>query len=134
MRDILRLETSEAQRSFVAPNSWSLSEALFAPEAWYRAIYAGDRPVGFVMVSDKPEEAEYFIWRFMIGKDEQRRGFGSRALELVIEDFARRREAREILTSCVPGEGSPQPFYEQHGFVPTGEVEDGEVVLKRSLA
>ena len=29
--------------------------------------------------------------------------------------------------------GSPEPFYLAEGFVPTGEVDDGEVVARRPL-
>ncbi|RKY20164.1 MAG: hypothetical protein DRQ55_08600 [Planctomycetota bacterium] len=36
-------------------------------------------------------------------------------------------------TSTVPGEHSPQAFYERLGFAATGEIEDGEVVLARQL-
>ena len=35
--------------------------------------------------------------------------------------------------SAVPGDGSPIPFYTRLGFVPTGEVEDGEDVLRLDL-
>jgi len=36
--------------------------------------------------------------------------------------------AQELLTSYVPGEGSPGTFYHAHGFVDDGRVEDGENV------
>jgi len=50
---VLRLAFAEDQKSFVATNAVSLAQALFAPEAWYRAIYLGDQPVGFVMLEDQ---------------------------------------------------------------------------------
>ena len=43
---VVRLAVAEDQKSFVATNAVSLAQALFAPEAWYRAIYLGDQPVG----------------------------------------------------------------------------------------
>ena len=36
--------------------------------------------------------------------------------------------------SCGEGEGSPKEFYLKQGFVPTGEVEDEETVLRMVLA
>jgi len=33
----------------------------------------------------------------------------------------------------VPGEGGPEPFYLKFGFVPTGEVEEGELVGRLRL-
>jgi diamine N-acetyltransferase len=50
---ITRLAVKPEQQGFVAPNAVSLAQALFSPEAWYRAIYVGDAPAGFVMVYDE---------------------------------------------------------------------------------
>jgi diamine N-acetyltransferase len=33
----------------------------------------------------------------------------------------------------VPADGGPEPFYTGLGFVPTGEIHDGEVVARLSL-
>lgn len=42
--------------------------------------------------------------------------------------------AAALLTSCVPGHGSPMPFYERAGFVDTGHAdEDGERYLRLPL-
>ena len=53
VRAINRLDVKPEQRGQVARNSESLAQALFTPEAWYRAIYADDEPVGFVMLHDE---------------------------------------------------------------------------------
>lgn len=132
VRAICRLEVAPEQRDFVAPNAVSISEAHFAPEAWFRAIYAGDEPVGFVMLSLKPDTPEFYLWRFMIAAPFQRRGYGAAALALAI-DHVRRLGAKALLTSTVPGPGTPRPFYEEHGFVANGQVDDGEEVLKLDL-
>ena len=50
---IVRLSVAESQKGFVAPNAVSLAQALFSKAAWYRAIYLGDEPVGFVMLHDE---------------------------------------------------------------------------------
>ena len=63
LRDILRLKVTEAQEHFVANNAVSLAQAHFTPEAWYRAIYADETPVGFMMLYDDPAKPEYFLWR-----------------------------------------------------------------------
>jgi diamine N-acetyltransferase len=50
-RDLLRLKVAPSQEQFVASNAMSIAEAHFNPEvAWFRAIYAGDVPVGFLML------------------------------------------------------------------------------------
>lgn len=133
LRDVLRLEVSPEQRGFVANNAASIAEAHFSPEAWFRAIYAGEEPVGFLMLSDKPEEPEYFLWRLMVGAEHQGRGYGRRALERLVEHVRGRPGATELLVSVVQEEGNPQPFYEALGFASTGVVEDGELVLRYAL-
>ena len=34
----------------------------------------------------------------------------------------------------LPGEGEPWPFYQQFGFQPTGEIDDGEIMLRLSFS
>ena len=60
-------------------------------------------------------------------------GFGRRALESFIDHVRTRPNATELFTSYVPGEGSPGPFYIRLGFEETGEVDDGENVVKLVL-
>ena len=62
---------AEPQHKMVAPNAISISQAHFSDEAWFRAIYADEVPVGFVMLYDNAEKPEYFLWRFMIAGDLQ---------------------------------------------------------------
>ncbi|MDX2240767.1 MAG: GNAT family N-acetyltransferase [Leptolyngbyaceae cyanobacterium bins.302] len=134
-RDILRLKVASHQEHFVASNAMSIVEAHFEPEvAWFRAIYAGDLPVGFLMLQDDVAQQEYFLWRFMIDERYQGRGYGRKALELFFAHVKTRPGADVVYTSCVPGEGSPCPFYEKMGFVYTGEEEDGELVMRRELS
>jgi diamine N-acetyltransferase len=122
------------QTRLVAPNAVSLAQALFEPTAWYRAIYADETLVGFVMVEDDPTAQEYSLWRFMVAGPYQGRGFGRQALDLVVEYVRTRPGATELLTSYVPGEGSPGDFYVKLGFEETGEVDDdGEVVMRLPL-
>ena len=132
VREVCRLEVAPGQGRFVASAAVSIADAHFSPEAWFRAIYRGDQPAGFVMLSVKPEVPEYFLWRFLVDARHQRGGVGSAALRLVIE-HVRSLGAKEFFTSYVPGDGSPGPFYEKHGFAPDGRVEDGEIVLRLAL-
>ena len=70
----------------------------------------------------------------MIAGEHQGRGYGRRALEQVIARVRSRPGGRQLLTSCVPVEGGPRPFYERLGFAATGEVDDGEEVLCLALS
>jgi predicted dithiol-disulfide oxidoreductase (DUF899 family) len=60
-------------------------------------------------------------------------GIGQRVLTQ-IADLVRADGAIELLTSYEPGEGEPWPFYQQFGFQPTGEIDDGEIMLRLSFS
>ncbi|MCP4584139.1 MAG: GNAT family N-acetyltransferase [candidate division Zixibacteria bacterium] len=133
VRSICNLSVTDNQKQFVAPNAVSISEAYFSKVAWFRAIYADDDPVGFVMLYDDSEKPEYYLWRFMIDARYQGKGYGYRAMELMIEHVKSRPNATEFTTSVVQADGGPQPFYEKLGFKLTGEYDDGEAMMRLVL-
>jgi diamine N-acetyltransferase len=125
---------TEPQKRMVAPNAYSIAEAHFARHAWFRAIYADEVPVGFIMLHDSAEEEPgYLIWRLMVGRPYQRMGFGRRAVELLIDYVRTRPGAKELLTSCGLGKGSPEGFYLRVGFRRTGKMHGDEAVLALPL-
>ena len=133
VRTICKLSVSDYQNRFVAPNALSIAQAYFTKYAWFRAIHAGDIPVGFVMLYDNPGRPKYFLWRLMIDKRFQGMGFGYRAMELVIKYVKTRPNARTMFTSVVQAAGGPQTFYENLGFKLTGKYYDGEAVMALKL-
>ncbi|MCX6050022.1 MAG: GNAT family N-acetyltransferase [Chloroflexi bacterium] len=134
LRPVLHLNVAENQKNFVATNAQSIAEAYFSREnAWFRAVFADETPVGFLMLYDEPAEPVYFLWRFMIDARYQGFGFGKRAIALLVAHVKTRPHATELGVSCVPGDGSPCPFYEKLGFVYTGEKHDNELILKLKL-
>ena len=124
---------SEQQRKMVAPNAISIAQAHFSDKAWFRAIYADEMAVGFIMLYDDSEKPEYFLWQLMIAGPYQGKGYGRKAIELLVEHVKTRPGARELSTSYVPTEGGPEGFYRRMGFEPTGEVDDGEIVVRLTL-
>jgi diamine N-acetyltransferase len=135
VRAICLLQVAEHQKSIVAPNAQSIAQAYFHREnAWFRAIYAGEEPVGFVMLWDEPEKARYFLWRFMIDARYQRLGYGSRALELVIDHIKTRPGATHMTVTYDKIPAGPEGFYRRRGFVETGETIGTEHVAKLVLS
>ncbi|WP_285630496.1 GNAT family N-acetyltransferase [Lentzea sp. NBRC 102530] len=138
---VLAVRVRPEQERFVASVEKSFQDARDNPEAqpWFRAVHDGPVPVGFVMLSwglvpGPGLRGPYFLWRLLIGAEFQGRGYGRAVLDEVVT-LLRAAGATELWTSCVPGDGSPEPFYRRYGFLPTGEVdEDGEVVLRLPLA
>ena len=131
-RDIMRLRVKPEQERLIALNSESIAEAHFHDEAWMRAVYADDVPVGFVMLHDEnlrdePEQRDFYsLWRFMIGAEHQGKGYGAAAMQLVVNHVSSNPNATELLTSYTPGEGNPAGFYERLDFEHTGKEVHGE--------
>lgn len=132
---IYKLRVAPEQQNSVAPNGASMAQAYYVDDAWYRAIYADDVPVGFVMLYDTPHrKAEYYLWRMMIDARYQGLGFGRKAMALIVDYVKQRPYATELGTSCVPAAyGGPEHFYLQLGFEPTGEMDDDEMVMRLRL-
>lgn len=128
IRAICRLQASDTQRKDVLDNATSLAESLFYSHLRSRGIYVGEEPVGFLMWEDKPEDGSYFLWRLMVDKNHQNKGYGREALLQLIELVRKRPGARELKTSFVPGPEGPEGFYRRLGFVPSEQWIDDERV------
>ena len=132
------LRTTPEQEQFVSTVPYSLAEAAAHPEGnpWFRAVYADEEPVGFVMLSwdvePQPPEINgpWFLWKLLIDHRYQGRGYGQEVVRQVVE-LVRDQGGTEVLTSHVPGEGGPAGFYARLGFVPRGDVDpEGEIILR----
>ena len=141
VREVLALNVTPSQTNFVAGVRDSLQEAETTPDGfpWYRAVYADDTVVGFVMLSDNipPGNPElvgpYYLWRLLIDHNHQGNGYGAGALDRCVEYVRSRPGGRELLTSVAPGEGGPLPFYLHYGFVETTDTVDGEQLIRLPL-
>ncbi|HVQ19276.1 MAG TPA: GNAT family N-acetyltransferase [Actinomycetes bacterium] len=135
------LSVTPEQSNFVADVRASLVEAEETPGAcpWFRAVYSGQEPVGFVMISDNipPARTEYlgpyFLWRLLIDTRWQGRGYGRATLDLVVDYLRSQPGAEKLLTSAQPGQGSPLGFYLKYWFSLTGAMFDDEQVIELLL-
>jgi diamine N-acetyltransferase len=127
------LELDPAQEDLVASNAESLAEARFDRDARPRAVYAGDRLVGFLMydagaVDDEPREA--VIYRFMIDRRHQGKGYGRAALAKALDEIRAIPQVRKVSISYMPDNPVAKPFYASFGFVEVGLDEDGEMLAE----
>ncbi len=141
---LYRLNPGAVGSRMVAPNAMSIAQGRFSPNAWFRAIYAGDTPVGFVMLFDPardlanaekerhPPDALY-LWRLMIDFAHQGRGYGEAAVQAVWRYALAHPSIKRVSVSYVQGDGNASPFYRKLGFVETGEVDEDEIVMSISL-
>ena len=135
-RAVVSLELDPEQEDLLASNAESLDEARSDPDARPRAIYAGDRIVGFLMYDagrtrDKPRAA--LIYRFMIDRMYQGEGYGRAALSKALDEIRAIPEVRKISISYMPDNPVAKLFYASFGFVEAGTDEDGEMIAELAL-
>jgi RimJ/RimL family protein N-acetyltransferase/GNAT superfamily N-acetyltransferase len=134
-----RLRTHRSQERFVSPMALSFRDALF-PEVidgapvvpWLRGVLADGERVAFVMLAQVTEHhPEPYLWRLLVDRMHQRRGIGRQVLH-ELQRLLTAQGHRSLLTSWGEGLGSPRRFYERLGFVPTGNVVEGETEARLS--
>ena len=141
---ILKLEGFDNQKSFVATNNSSIIEAYIARtennHVFTFGIYNDDTPIVFLMIgfdvnSDdegvpKVSKGNYNIWRLMIDKKFQGKGFGKKAMDLAIE-FVNTfpcGTAKYCWLSYENDNDVAQQLYKSVGFVETDEKDGEEIV------
>ncbi len=132
-RAVARLATHPSQERFVAPMARTFQHALIPEDVngvpvvpWFRAIEADGEIVGFLMIAAVTSgHPRPFLWRLLIDRGHQGRGIGRRAVALLV-DLLRSDGQTELEVSWHDGRGGPEGFYLKLGFVPTGQVVEGE--------
>ena len=152
--DVVDLKLRKEQKDFVAPNFASIIEAYTSIDtdctAFPFAIYNDKKVVGFLMIGyneaamydyfgvyKAPEVSRnnYSIWRFMIDKRYQKRGYGRAAMKLAL-DFIRTRpcgEAEYCFLSYEPENEVAAKLYRSFGFEENGELDGDEIVAVLKL-
>lgn len=131
--DCIALQVHTSQNDFVASNLYSLAQAKVFPECVPLAIYAGDTMVGFTMYGCDPYDGKIWIHRFMIAQDQQGKGYGRAALRALIMLIEKQSAQNEIMLSVVLNNTTAERFYRSLGFQPTGEIHEGERVMRLRL-
>ncbi len=134
-RKVVGIKLNEEQSKFVATNVYSIAQAWIYPEvARPFAIYNDEEVIGFMMIAWDEEEREASIWRFMIAEEHQNKGYGRKAMECALNIIKESNKFDYVSLDYVPGNDAGKHLYESLGFKETGEIEDGEIVMKLDLA
>lgn len=146
----IELEVTDEQRQYVNPNIFSLTEAFvhssekLEAEEYYRcipfAIYNDDEMIGFAMLTyekgtDYDNKPAYEIYRIMIDKKYQGKGYGKEVLKLLLEYIKTYPYGRveNIYVEWHPNNIASKRLFEAYNFIVIGTDEDGAVIGKLSL-
>jgi diamine N-acetyltransferase len=128
---VLALKLADDQTDLVASNAESLAEAADDEDARPRAILANGSVVGFLMYD--ATDAEALLYRFMIDRAEQGKGYGRGALSAVLEEITALSHVRDIVVGYMPENTGARHLYRTAGFVEEKKDEDGEMLARLSV-
>ena len=132
--ECINLKVHKEQGSFVASNVYSLAQAwLYHRNIKPFAICHDKEIVGFLMLDtdykDGASEGICDLWRFMIDKNHQGKGYGRVAMQALINYAKETLTVKKIRTAFVPGNTVAEKLYSSLGFIPNGEVDGDEIVM-----
>ena len=134
--DAFNLKLAPGQDEFVSHPIRSLAQAyVYRDQCQPFGIYADGKMVGYVMVIYDYDVPEYDIWHMMIDESMQGRGYGSEALDRVI-DYIKSKpfgDSGRIALTVNKENPTARKLYEQKGFAATGIEDEDEVELVLTL-
>ena len=129
-RSLIDLSVAKEQEAFIVSNAYSLAQAGVQPECVPLGVYLDNRPVGFAMYCLDPDDRQYWIYRLMIDRRYQGKGYGREALRQLIALLKADPDCGSIYISFEPGNEPARRLYESMGFRPDGRVLYGEIVYQ----
>ena len=125
LEEVLDLRIHEHQESFVSSTAYSLAQAYaYRDTAFPFAVYADNTIVGFIMLGYYEARNQYTLWKFLIDKKYQNKGYGREALIQGIQYLKNRFGAEEVYTGVKPENENAKHLYRSVGFEATGLVEN----------
>ena len=73
---------------------------------------------------------QYTLWKFLIDKHYQNKGYGRKALELAIKFLIETYDASEIYTGVIWENRIAKHLYKSFGFFETGNFKENMVEMK----
>lgn len=143
-RGLIKLKVRDDQKHFVASNLHSIAEAQFGYDEpddghWDMypfGIYDDDgMPVGFLMFGYNflNSKMQAFVIRLMVDEKQQGKGYGRFGMNWMLERFMSDNRIKTVGISYEPGNEVGRKLYASLGFVETGEIIEGEVLVVLKL-
>lgn len=129
---IIKMKRPDGE-GYVASNAYSLAQAWLyrdANDVYPFAIYDDEEPVGFMLLDEDLEERCLVIWRIMFPVEYQNKGFGTKAIEKIVQMAKESGKYDFMIIDYVPENKIAGHVYEKVGFKPTGEISNGEIVMR----
>jgi len=139
-REIAQVRAAEGQQDWVADVTYYLCLSAYGGLWRSYAVLDRDDTVGHVMWAVDPEDDSHWFGGLVIDRERQGHGLGRAtvgALLALWEDHEPELSGTpytQAALSVAPDNAVARSLYQSLGFVETGEMSDGELVLRRPRA
>lgn len=131
LEDVLSLRINESQAGYVSTTAESLAQAyVYQETAFPFAVYSDREIVGFIMMGYYEAKKYYTLWKLLIDRNYQHRGYGKAALQQGVRYLKDRFHVTEIYTGVIPGNSVAKGLYESLGFRETGVFENNMIEMR----
>ena len=134
--DAFHLRLAPGQENFVSHPIRSLAQAyVYRNQCQPFGIYAEGKMIGYVMVIYDYDIPEYDVWHMMIDESVQGKGYGSEALDRVI-DYIRTKpfgDSGRVALTCNKNNLIAKTLYENRGFASTGVEDEDEIEMAMTV-
>ena len=130
--DAFNLKLAKGQEEYVSHPIRSLAQAyVYREQCQPFGVYDGDTMVGYVMVIYDYDIPEYDIWHMMIDETKQNQGYGTAALDKVLDYINTKPfgSSDRVALTCNRDNTHAINLYKSKGFKETGTVYDDEIEL-----
>ena len=125
--DVASLSVKEEQKDYVAPAIGILARGYVYRDCNGK-IYAFENDgmiVGTALVREFTDEPMgYDLQQFMVDKQYQRKGYGSRALQLILDELRKENHYDHVELCVKKADMEAIRLYEKHGFVDSGYIDE----------
>lgn len=134
--DAFNLKLKKEQEKYVSNPIRSLAQAyVYRNQCQPFGIYINNKMIGYVMVIYDYDVPEYDIWHMMIDKSMQNRGYGSQAIDKIL-DYIKTKpfgNSNRVVLTCNKNNTSALKLYANKGFKETGQIDGDEIELVKMM-
>ena len=125
--DIAALSVKEHQKDYVAPAIGILARGYVYRDCHAR-IYGFEEEgviVGTALIREFTDEPlGYDLQQFMVGRQYQNKGYGSQALQLILDELRNEGHYDHVELCVKKADTEAIHLYEKHGFIDSGYVDE----------
>ena len=130
-RDCIKLQLDVNQEKFLPNNLYSIAEAQFYPEARSKAIYnESTQIVGYALFGRDVVTNKWKVFRLMIDKAYQGKGYGEAAMKEIITEIVRELKGNEILVCYQKPNQVAKRLYAKLGFIEQEVDSEGKITAR----